>query len=51
MESLVGLLWHQDPHRPRLCAAIVDRLTFNGTIVEADTDFYRLTRTKASQSA
>jgi hypothetical protein len=26
----------------RLCAAIVDRLTFNGTIIETGTDPYRL---------
>ena len=27
---------------PRLCAAIVDRLTFGGTILETGTDSYRL---------
>ncbi|OLT12432.1 hypothetical protein BJF78_04360 [Pseudonocardia sp. CNS-139] len=27
---------------PRLCAAIVDRLTFGGNIIEAGTDSYRL---------
>lgn len=27
---------------PRLCAAVVDRLTFNGTIIETGTDSYRL---------
>lgn len=32
---------------PRLCAAIVDRLTFNGTIIETGTDSYRLAATKA----
>ncbi|MEU8837386.1 hypothetical protein AB0C64_44290, partial [Streptomyces sp900116325] len=31
----------------RLCAAIVDRLTFNGTIVETGTDSYRLASTRA----
>ncbi|MGW7821825.1 hypothetical protein ACWGLF_27745 [Streptomyces puniciscabiei] len=30
---------------PRLCAAIVDRLTFNGTITETGTDSYRLSST------
>lgn len=34
------------PH-PRLCAAIVDRLTFNGTIIETGTDSYRLASTRA----
>ena len=33
---------------PRLCAAIVDRLTFNGTIIETGTDSYRLNHTRAS---
>lgn len=39
--------------RPRLCAAIVDRLTFNGTIIETGTDSYRLasTRAKAEEPA
>lgn len=27
---------------PRLCVAIVDRLAFNGTIIETGTDSYRL---------
>ncbi len=31
----------------RLCAAIVDRLTFNGTIIETGTDSYRLAGTRA----
>jgi|SRR5450755_2213404 hypothetical protein len=29
---------------PRLCAAIVDRLTFNATIIETGTQSYRLAR-------
>jgi hypothetical protein len=38
---------------PRLCAAIVDRLTFGGTIIETGTDSYRLaqTRNRAEQRA
>ncbi len=32
---------------PRLCAAIVDRLTFNGAIIEAGTKSHRLAQTKA----
>ncbi|MFE2537972.1 IS21-like element helper ATPase IstB [Streptomyces sp. NPDC059371] len=34
---------------PRLCAAIVDRLTFNGAIIETGTESYRLAHTKAQQ--
>lgn len=32
---------------PRLCAAIVDRITFGGNIIETGTDSYRLAQTKA----
>lgn len=32
---------------PRLCAAIVDRLTFGGNIIETGTDSYRLSTTRA----
>jgi len=35
---------------PRLCAAIVDRLTLNGTIIETGTLSCRLAHTKAQQS-
>ncbi len=35
---------------PRLCAAIVDRLTYNGTIIETGTQSYRLAHTIAQQS-
>jgi hypothetical protein len=31
----------------RICAAIVDRLTFNGAIIETGTDSYRLAHTRA----
>ncbi|CAI3799425.1 hypothetical protein NKCBBBOE_02323 [Pseudarthrobacter sp. MM222] len=37
-------------HRPRLCVAIVDRLTFNGTIIETGTDSYRLAHTLNHQN-
>lgn len=40
-ESFSGYL-----HRPALCAAIVDRLTVGGTIIETGTDSYRLAHTK-----
>lgn len=35
---------------PRLCAAIVDRLTFNATLIETGTESYRLARTKANET-
>ena len=38
-ESFSG--WTRTFTDPRLCAAIVDRLTFNGTIIETGTDSYR----------
>ena len=33
-------------HRPRLCAAIVDRLTSGGNIIETGTESYRLAHTR-----
>ena len=39
-ESFSG--WTKTFTDPRLCAAIVDRLTFGGTILETGTDSYRL---------
>jgi hypothetical protein len=41
--------WTKTFTDPRLCAAIVDRLTFNGTIIETGTDSYRLATTRARQ--
>ncbi|MGW2865520.1 IS21-like element helper ATPase IstB [Streptomyces sp. NPDC001205] len=46
-ESFGG--WTKTFTDPRLCAAIVDRLTFNGTIIETGTESYRLAQTKAKQ--
>lgn len=45
--------WTKTFTDPRLRAAIVDRLTFNGTIIETGTDSYRLatTRARAEQPA
>nr|WP_269799132.1 IS21-like element helper ATPase IstB [Glycomyces xiaoerkulensis] len=43
-ESFSG--WTKTFTDPRLCAAIVDRLTFNGTIIETGTDSYRLAQTQ-----
>ncbi|GAA3610014.1 hypothetical protein GCM10022419_113780 [Nonomuraea rosea] len=34
--------WTKTFTDPRLCAAIVDRLTFGSTILETGTDSYRL---------
>ena len=44
-ESFSG--WTRTFTDPRLCAAIVDRLTFNATIIETGTESYRLARAKA----
>jgi DNA replication protein DnaC len=38
--------WTKNFTDPRLCAAIVDRLTFGGNIIETGTDSYRLAHTK-----
>jgi len=46
--------WTKTFTDPRLCAAIVDRLTYGGNIIETGTDSYRLAhgqRTQASASA
>ena len=42
--------WTKTFTDPRLCAAIVDRLTFNGHIIETGTTSYRLAHTRASKS-
>jgi DNA replication protein DnaC len=39
--------WTKTSTDPRLCAAIVDRLTFGGNIIETGTDSYRLAQTRA----
>ncbi|MEU8413853.1 IS21-like element helper ATPase IstB [Amycolatopsis japonica] len=44
-ESFGG--WTKTFTDPRLCAAIVDRLTFGGNIIETGTDSYRLAHTRA----
>ncbi|MDQ1042548.1 DNA replication protein DnaC [Streptomyces sp. V4I2] len=36
---------------PRLCAAIVDRLTFGGNLIQTGTDSYRLAITQARAAA
>lgn len=42
--------WTKTFTDPRLCAAIVDRLTFGGNIIETGSDSYRLAHTKAQQA-
>jgi DNA replication protein DnaC len=42
--------WTKTFTDPRLCAAIVDRLTFNGTIIETGTTSYRLAHTRAQRT-
>lgn len=44
-ESFGG--WTKTFTDPRLCAAIVDRITFGGNIIETGTGSYRLAQTKA----
>jgi IstB-like ATP binding protein len=44
-ESFSG--WTKTFTDPRLCAAIVYRLTFNGTIIETGTESYRLAPRKS----
>ncbi|MGV1035511.1 MAG: IS21-like element helper ATPase IstB [Candidatus Nanopelagicales bacterium] len=48
-ESFSG--WTKTFTDPRLCAAIVDRLTFGGNIIETGTDSYRLAHAKNRQAA
>ena len=48
-ESFGG--WTKTFTDPRLCAAIVDRLTFGGNILETGSDSYRLAQTRAQQHA
>ncbi|GGU43973.1 hypothetical protein GCM10010244_82610 [Streptomyces coeruleorubidus] len=47
-EAFTG--WSRIFADPRLCSAIVDRLTFNATIIETGTESYRLARTKAQKN-
>ena len=43
--------WPKTFTDPRLCAAIVDRLTYDGTIIETGTTSYRLAHTRATSGA
>jgi len=42
--------WRQTFTDQRLCAAVVDRMTFNANIVETGSDSYRLAHTRAHQT-
>jgi len=42
--------WTKTFTDPRLCAAIVDRLTYGGNIIETGTDSYRLAATLAGRA-
>jgi len=48
-ESFRG--WTKTITDPRLCAAIVDRLTFAGNIIETGTVSYRLAHARAQRTA
>jgi DNA replication protein DnaC len=43
--------WTKTFTDPRLCAAVVDRLTFGGHIIETGTTSYRLAHTRTQQDA
>lgn len=45
-ESFGG--WTKTFTEPRFCAAIVDRLTFNATIIETGTSSYRMAQGRAT---
>jgi IstB-like ATP binding protein len=46
----VPIGWTKTFTDPRLCAAIVDRLTFNGQIIETGTTSYRLAHARAANA-
>jgi DNA replication protein DnaC len=48
-ESFSG--WTKTFTDPRLCAAIVDRLTFGGNLIQTGTESYRLALTQARAAA
>jgi DNA replication protein DnaC len=47
-ESFSG--WTKTFTEPRLCAAIVDRITFGGNIIETGTESYRLAHAQAQRA-
>jgi DNA replication protein DnaC len=48
-ESFSG--WTKTFTDPRLCAAIVDRLTFAGNIIDTGTESYRLAHARAARAS
>jgi len=42
--------WTKTFTDPRLCAAIVDRLTFGGNIIETGTSSYRLAQARSKRT-
>ncbi|OAH14646.1 ATP-binding protein [Streptomyces jeddahensis] len=42
--------WSRTFTDPRFCSAIVDRLTFNATLIDTGTESYRLAGSKANQT-
>jgi DNA replication protein DnaC len=48
-ESFSG--WTKTFTDPRLCAAIVDRVTFGANIIETGSDSYRLAHARAQRAA
>lgn len=42
--------WTKTFTDPRLCVAVVDRMTFNGTIIETGTDPRRLASTRPAKA-
>jgi hypothetical protein len=46
----VPVEWGQVVTDPRLVAAIVDRVTFNGHIIETGTESFRLATTRAKRT-
>ncbi|GAA2215668.1 hypothetical protein GCM10009850_111360 [Nonomuraea monospora] len=42
--------WSHGAGRVETSAAIIDRLTYNATIIESETDSYRLACTRAQQT-
>lgn len=46
-ETPHGARWTKTFTDPRLCAAIVDRPTFGGNIIETGADSYRFAQTRA----
>ena len=51
IQRAVQFGWTKTFTDPRLCAAIVDRLTYKGQIIETGTSSYRLAHARANRNA